>query len=291
VFLSEAIVLALGSMVTASVSDLIYRHVQTGEKQVEPLSFLVVKSPFFTANVLMVALLTGGLSFNTATLWLAPVSGALGFAWTYLMLRAMRQAEAGTTAATLRMNFLVTTLLAVLFLGEALTWRRGLGTATAALAVVFLYQEARSRAAGLGAKTVARFSPYALWALGVLGVWNFVFKVAVSLGIHPPTYMFTSSLMYLALLHLAVLTTSRYRVTRRARIFGPITGVLISSSALFLLFSFRAGGAASTVVPIMQMSFVLTTALGALVLREGWSGWKAAGLAAAAGAVWLLAGG
>ena len=51
-------------------------------------------------------------------------------------------------------------------------------------------------------------------------------------------------------------------------IFLPVTGFLKSSAFFALLYAFRRGGSASVVVPIAQLSFLVTILWATVVLRE-----------------------
>ena len=70
--------------------------------------------------------------------------------------------------------------------------------------------------------------------------------------------------------------------------FIPFTGTLKSLAFCSMRTAFRLGGAASVVVPIVQLSFLVTVLLAACLPQERLDAPRLGGLALAVGAVFLL---
>lgn len=179
-----------------------------------------------------------------------------------------------TNAPIFRLSFAITAGLSVRLLGEPLTaWK--LGGMTAALAAVWLLL-----AAPAGGTTPARRSgrsPLArvLLATVAMAVVNLFYKLGALAGGSPATV-------------LAWTTDRGLRPVPAAWRHAPVAAVLLLLAGILLLTGL-ADGEASVLVPIAQMSFVVTAAAGVSYLREPLTRRKAAGLTFAVAALGCLA--
>jgi uncharacterized membrane protein len=266
-------------MVLVGTADLLFRRATL--RRFAPASFMVLQSWFFGPTALAFAAATGSFRWSPAILW-GPVAGALAFVSTYSFLRSLQApgGQVSVNAPIYRLNLMVTAILAIVILGEKITWSKVLGLLLAA-ASVFLLSEAtpgrlRARPGGLG---------WALLAMLAFGLIHFVYKIAVMFGAPPPMLIFGQfcALTTIALGY-ATWVEGGLRLTPVIWVHAPICGVLNSSGRVLLAWALQSGEA-SAAVPVSQMSFVFTFLLAAPLFGEPVTRRKAAGLLAAVFAI------
>ncbi|HYB73269.1 MAG TPA: DMT family transporter [Candidatus Sulfotelmatobacter sp.] len=269
------LLLSLGSLVLVGTADLLFRRATL--RRFAPASFMVMQSWFFGPTALAFAAATGNIRWTPAILW-GLVAGVLSFVATYSFLRSL-QAPGGqvtVNAPIYRLNLVVAAILAILFLGERLTWHKAAGLLLAAGAVLLLsefsFRRLGARPGGVG---------WAFLAMAAFGLLLFVYKIGVMLGAPPPLLIFGQfcALTTIALCY-ATWVEGGLRLTRTIWAHAPICGVLNSSGRVLLAWALQSGEASAT-VPVSQMSFVFTFLLAAPLFGEPITRRKAAGLLAA----------
>jgi len=192
-------------------------------------------------------------------------------------------------APIFRLSFVVTVVLAVAFLGESLTVRKLAGIACALVAVWSLMGMALpagrlpERAAALA--SLARVGVATI----AIGITNVIYKIGLGAGATSSSLLTAQACVVASLaLGLVKMTDGQVRVQRGAWRHAGTAGIVLALAFIGLTEGL-ARGQASVVVPIAQMGFVVTAILGILVMREPFSRRTALGLAAAAGAIVLLA--
>jgi drug/metabolite transporter (DMT)-like permease len=178
--------------------------------------------------------------------------------------------------------------LAVLFLGEPLSLPRLAGLVLVVVAVWLLLA---APGAGTGGARRASRSSFVrvLVATVVVGILGFTYKVGLRAGATPIALVVTQGLVAVTLATgFTACVDRRIRPSRVAWSHAPVAAVLLVTAFIFLAKSLERG-AASVVVPVAQMGFVVTALLGFLLLREPFTARKGAGLAAALAALASLA--
>ena len=129
---------------------------------------------------------------------------------------------------------------------------------------------------------------YALGALVLYGLADFVYKRAAAAGAQPHRFLMTQTWFFtpLALLYGVATGTLHFSA---GMLWAAVAGVCAVAGYYNFAWSLR-HGAVSTNATIFRLSFVVTAALGILVLGEPLTAPKTAGLALALLAVWLLIG-
>ena len=128
--------------------------------------------------------------------------------------------------------------------------------------------------------------PYALGALLLYGLADFVYKRAAAAGAPPHQFLMVQTWFFnaLALLYGVISGTLAFS---HGALWGAVAGVLVVIGYYNFAWSLR-HGAVSTNATIFRLSFVVTTALAVLVLGEAVNAPKIAGVVLALCAVWLL---
>src|SRR5262252_3752674 len=127
---------------------------------------------------------------------------------------------------------------------------------------------------------------YALGALFLYGLADFVYKRAAAAGAQPHQFLMVQTWFFTSLAFLYGLATGTLAFGAGA-LWGALAGVLVVVGYYNFAWSLR-HGAVSTNATIFRLSFVVTAALGIVILGEPLTAPKLAGLGLALVAVWLL---
>jgi drug/metabolite transporter (DMT)-like permease len=239
---------------------------------------------FFAPGIFLYGVATGTLALGAAFAW-GMTAGALVFVGLYHFARSLTEGTVSVVVPVFRLSFTITAALAMAFLGEPLTgWK--LAGLSAALAAVWLLlgggsaQSARAR--GSGALRVAV-------ATAAMGLAGFVYKLGASAGGSPASVLAGQASVFLPLATLFAIARDRgFRPQSGAWRHGAAAALLLLVGLVMLLAGL-ARGEASVLVPVAQLSFVVTAALGFVLLREELTLRKGLGLACAVAALVLLA--
>jgi uncharacterized membrane protein len=284
--MDQPIVYAIVAMVCYGFSDFIYKQAATAGIRAD--HFLMAQGWLFCPLVIVYALATHTLVLNPAALW-GSLAGAFVFIGFYFFIRSLAAGSVSTNASIFRLNFIVTVLLVVVWLGEPLTPSKIAGLALALLATWLLLgvsasagrapDDARRRSLGLVALATLAF-----------GTSNFFHTMGLRHGALPETLAVAQAALFMPLATVVV-----YVVDRKLR--PPLVTFRYSAPAAIVLLGATisllrsvAEGQASVLVPIAQMGFVVAALLGIFILRERVTIRKMIGLATALAALAALAG-
>jgi len=275
---------ALVAMVLLGLADLVYKRGAAAGVQAH--QFLMVQAWCFAPAITLYGLITGTLELEIAMLW-GMGAGLFVFVALYNFARSLKSGSVSIVAPILRLNFMVTAVLAVLVLGEPLTAYNLAGLALA-LAAVWLLLGAQAGAAPIaGAARLPLVQ--AVIAMAAMGVANLFYKVGALTGGSPATFIAGQAAVFLPLATGFAWMVDRGLRTTRAAWMHAGTAAALFLLALVMLFEGLTRGEASVLVPISQMGFVVTAAFGITLLREPFTMRKSAGLAFAIAALVCLA--
>jgi drug/metabolite transporter (DMT)-like permease len=280
--MAEGVGLALGAMIFYGLADWVYKYAAASGVQAH--HFLPLQAFFFTPGVYLYGLATGTLVFGTAFAW-GMSAGVLVFIALYNFARSLASGAVSIVAPVFRLSFCITAALAVWLLDEPLTrWK--LAGLAAALAAVWLLLAGGAAATPRATTTsVVRM----LVATVAMGLVSFVYKLGVLAGGSPATVLAGQASVFLPLATLFAVARDRgFRPPRGGWRYGATTAVLLLFGLVMLLAGL-ARGEASVLVPVAQLSFVVTAGLGVLILREPMTLRKSVGLAFAVAALACLA--
>lgn len=276
--------LALGSMVGLGLADLVYKRAAAAGVQAH--QFLMLQGWVFAPAIILYGVLTGTFILETSMLW-GMGAGLFVFIALYNFARSLKTGSVSLIAPIFRLSFTVTVGLAVLLLGEPLTGWKLIGLALA-LAAVWSLLGGESGPAPAG--TAVR-SPLvqALIAMAAMGVANFLYKIGALAGGTPATFIAGQAAAFVPLATgFAWMMDRGIRPPAHAWKYGGMAAVVFLL-ALVLMFESLTRGEASVLVPITQMGFVVTAAVGLVFMREPFTARKAGGLAVAVAALACLA--
>jgi drug/metabolite transporter (DMT)-like permease len=281
--MTDGIEYACVALVCYGIGDFIYKRAAMAGIRAD--HFLMGQAWFFFPLIVVYAAATHTLVIRPAALW-GMLAGVFVFIGFYNFVRSLVTGSVGINASIFRLNFIVTALLAIVFLGEPLTGSKSAGLCLAALAAWLLLgtqpsgerrHEDRRSLAQVAVATVA------------FGAANFFHTVGLRQGVVPETMVAAQAALFMPLATAFVI-----RVDRRLRP-PPATwryGAVVSLVLLVAFVSLLRGvalGQASVMVPIAQMGFIVTALLGVVVLHEPVTVRKVLGLVCALAALAALA--
>jgi transporter family protein len=260
-------------MLMIGIADFVYsRAVRKG---ISVGTMTCSQASFFLPVITLWAYLEGTYIWTLPAL-LGPVASLLMFFAIWSFMRSVGLGEASVSTPIYRISFVITALVAILFLGESMTLRKGVGFLLAATSI-FLLSDFR-----FGAKVVSRNRAasifWALLAMTSVGLLNIVYKLGISGGVSPPMFLHSQALCFIVVAFLyARLTQGGPRFSRTGWAHAITTGSCFMVGLTCLLAAFREGEA-SVVTPVGQLSFVVSALMATFWMRERFTKRKAAGL-------------
>jgi len=112
--------LAVFSMLLTGISDFLYKRARI--KRAAPELFLAFQAVFFNATVLTFVVFSGSLDISAVTIFFGVVCAFLGYFSIYLFLKSLGEGYASINVPIYRLGFIMTAIMAIVFLHEAATF-------------------------------------------------------------------------------------------------------------------------------------------------------------------------
>jgi uncharacterized membrane protein len=283
--MAQGIEYALAAMICFGLADFIYKRAAGAGVQAH--HFMMVQAWFYAPTVVLYGLFTHTLAFTTSALWGA-AAGLLVFTGLYNFARSLKGGAVSVNAPIFRLNFTITAALAMLLLGEPLTAFKFGGLALA-LAAVWLLLGGASTSGTPASRTTRSSLMQVLIATLAMGIANFIYKIGVHDGTTPATLLVAQAGVFISLATgFSCVIDGGIRPPKSTWSHAATAAILFVFGFVFLLESLTRGQA-SVLVPIAQMGFVVTAALGIMFLQESFTPRKGAGLTIALAALLCLA--
>lgn len=276
--MAEGMGLALGAMLFYGLADWVYKR--AAAHKVQAHHFLALQSLFFTPGIVLYGLATHTLVLGAPFAW-GMTAGVLIFVALYNFARSLASGAVSIVAPVFRLSFAITVALAVWLLDERLTDWKLAGLAASLAAVWLLLAGAPTSAPRITRSALL----HAIVATVAMGMVNFIYKLAAIAGGSPATVLSGQASVFLPLAALFALVRDRGFHPAPGAWRHAATAAVLLLFALFMLLAGLAQGEASVLVPVAQMSFVVTSGLGFVFLREALTLRKGFGLAFAVAAL------
>jgi len=267
------ILLALLSMFLVGIADFVYsRAVRKG---VSRATMICSQGAIFFPTVTIWTIIEGSYDW-TPYAFLGSIAGLLIFFGTYAFMKSVHLGEASVSTPIYRISFVITAIVAICFLNEPMTYRKGLGFLFAAASILFLSEFP------LSIKAIPKDRAASiLWAIAAmisLGILNVVYKIGVSHGVAPSMLLHSQAIFFNIVVYIyAFYTQGGPRFSRTGWAHASITATTLSTGLIALLAAFREGEI-SVVTPIAQLSFVVSALMATFWLREKFTIRKTAGI-------------
>lgn len=280
--MAEGVELALGAMMLYGLADWVYKRAAASGVQAH--HFLALQAFFFAPGIFLYGLTTDTLALGVPFAW-GMVAGVLIFVALYNFARSLTSGAVSIVAPVFRLSFAITAALAVWLLDERLTGWKLAGLAGSLVAVWLLLAGGPASAPRATTSSVLRV----LVATVAMGIVSLVYKLGANAGGTPAAVLTGQASVFLPLATLFALARDRgFHPPPGAWRYGAMAAVLLLFG-LVMLVAGLARGEASVLVPVAQMSFVVTAGLGFVFLREALTLRKGCGLAFAIAALICLA--
>lgn len=253
------IFIALMAMIFLALNDLLYKIAK--DKGATVGSFLFTQACFFGVTTIVFAVLTGGIYINTIILKYASLSGILMFIAYMCFLKGLEGGNVSINSTIFRLNFILTGVFAILFLNESLPLIKITGFAFAVLTIMSFTLQRDN-------KLVSSSVIYSVLAMFLFGTAMFIWKIGIMQGASPINYTIVQFLSF-SILAFIFLKTSEKKLNLSKSIiqYAPFCGFLQATANILTLKSLESSEV-SIVIPIVQLSFVITAFMAILVLKE-----------------------
>jgi len=273
---------AFAALACYGLGDFIYKRATA--EGVKPHHFLMGQAWCFAPAIVLYAWATGTLVLRTSAVWNG-LAGLFMFIGLFNFLRSLASGPVSIAAPIFRLNFVVTSVLAILVLGEPLTLAMPIALAFAFVATWLLLGGEHDTRAELNRGSLVAV----LIATVSLGAANFFHALGVRHGSTPETALSAQAVVFVTLATIFVRVTDGKIAPPPAMWKHAAAAAAVLMGAFLLMLYGLTLGPASVLVPITQMGFVVTAALGIALLGEPVTMRKMVGLAAALGALAALA--
>lgn len=251
--MSIPVILALAGALFNTGNDLLYRKVSLICRRTGPLPFYLISSAAAAVIALIINFFKlggiGSVYFGVPDITYGIVLGVLSFVTYILYLMSFSGENTSVSVTIYRMNLIPGILLAVAFLGEVISLRRGAAILLCILSVLLLSSF----------KSKLLDNRRLLLSIGAFlsgGVLNYVNKVAITHGGN------SFKLLFVRFTIVAVLT-SIFIVVKKAWVFDVkivkyaiLSGFVLMFSIYFILEALKTGDV-GLVLPVTQLSFTL----------------------------------
>lgn len=280
--MAEGVELALGAMMFYGLADWVYKR--AAQSGVQAHHFLALQAFFFAPGIFLYGLASGTLVLGVPFAW-GMTAGVLVFVALYNFARSLSSGAVSIIVPVFRLSFAITVALAVWLLDEPLTGWKLAGLAASLAAVWLLLAGRPASAPRATASSVLRV----LVATVSMGIVSIVYKLGAIAGGSPATVLTGQASVFLPLATLFALARDRgFHPPPGAWRHGAAAAMLLLFGLVMLLAGL-ARGEASVLVPVAQLSFVVTAGLGFVLLHETLTLRKGFGLAFAIAALICLA--
>jgi uncharacterized membrane protein len=192
-----------------------------------------------------------------------------------LLIEAMAHHEIGKCATIYRLNLAPAAIFAFVFLGEPVTIFKLLGIGAAVIGVVLLYeskvdiQNKKSSSTGL-------LIFIAVFLRALMGI---SYKHGLSLGADTFVILTLTGVAWAVtgLIYMLGFEKHKSSMDNKGLSYGLLSGILVSGIVLFMILALEKGQA-SIVLPVAQLSFLVTCIMGVIWLQESMTVKKIAGL-------------
>jgi transporter family protein len=269
--------------------DTIFKVAAGDEGGTRTTLFYGLKGSIIALLSLGIILVQGRSLVDLVTIpWAVPL-GVLCFVTYTFALKSLVGGDASTSVTVFRLNFVLSTAAAALFLGESITVRKlaGLVLSLAAMLIFFVGSRADEHTTSPRAGRVKSLL-FALAACVCATLLNTINKVALNAGVS-----ILHLIMYRYVVVCAIcaawlgMTRQSFAPTRRLAIASGSCAVLMLVSLLSTLTGLSVGEV-SVVIPITSLSFLFTALLSFLFLHERLSATKIIGIVLAAASITII---
>lgn len=281
----RGIIFALCCLILTAFNDFVFKLFARKERSKG--FFCAIIGIFWMAALSWTLRGCGEINWKSTLFW-GTVSGILSAGGNLLLIEGMARQSAGLCSLIYRLNMVPVVIGAALFLGEIPSATQYAGIVLALFAII-LFQWGSSRGSSDSQKWAMRAILLVTTAAVMRAGMGLSYKYGFLHGAHKDVVPFINSLFWVVggLVHAVVRERKILQFDRKLAGYGALSGMLVAGIVFFMAGSLYYGKAA-VVLPLAQMSFIGTFALGVIFLKEKFSREHLAALLCGIGAVILL---
>ncbi len=282
-----AVFWAFACMFFSACNDLLFKFF-AGRKRGSGFFVSLVGVVWLIVSLIFASTVRTPENWQATIIW-GCISGFFSLSANILMLEAMRSLDAGVCSTIYRLNLVPVTIGAALFLNENITPVQYAGIGAACLAVCAFIPRGQGKISGK-----------LYWALAIMVIASIIraamglsYRYGFTHGASEKYVVVINSLFWIAggviyalTREIKLLPLSRNDV-KNLFMLGGLSGALVAGIVITMALSLKLGSA-SVVLPIAQMSFLLTGAMGIWLLQEKLTKAKIAAFVCGVAAILLL---
>ena len=271
--MNKAVLFALVVVCVGALNDLIYNKNGIYHDKKRVFRFYLYASVFSALYCFIyIIIVYGGIDFLKSEIIYGTIIGIVSFATYLLFLLSFDGINASISITIFRMNLVPGIILAIVFLGEILTIKR---TAGIILCLMGMLMFARRKKESTIGKKYLLLSICACLSCGVLNVLN---KIVSQSGMNIFNIMLYRFLVVSLIAAIVMIFTKSKSGKCRNAGYSMLSGLLLMLSVLFTMQALKLGDL-TVVIPITQMSFVVTAVVSCVLYKEKISRMKLFGIA------------
>ena len=276
------LLIALCSMFFYGLGDVIFKI--AARKGLPSHQFLLMQTIFFLPSALVLGLASSSIHFGIPFLFGMCAGVTLYFAI------SLSTGDVSVVAPVFRSSFILSATLAIIFLNEPLTVYKVLAFLLLVIAAFLLLSNFNSQMIHIAQNTHTKKTILTLAiATVLLGITGFIYKLGAVAGGNSISILIGQAVIFFPLAFISCYHKEKKIIFLWKYLYLGFSAALFLFLGLYFLLEALKYGPASTIVPISQMSFVVTTIVGILIFKEKILWQKILGLACSIGAIILLA--
>ncbi len=272
--------LAIIAMMAIGAADAINKKARQAGIPIN--SYLLIQSPVFTTSILIITIATTGIRINQGIILFALAGTLLSLPAFVLMLNSLTIGYASINYAIFRLGFVFSSMAAIVLLNETLTLTKLSGIIIAALAILLFFIRPNQLMVHRQSLLLA------LAGMILVAIYQFVLKLATLQIQSLPSFILMMSIFFTSGVIFYAIFTGCFTFHRPALRYAPFNGLLMSLGTLSMILALSKGEA-STVLPIVQLSFLVTVIVSVGLLKEKINYRQVAGIIGATIAIITLA--
>ena len=258
--MNKSIQLALSAMLFYGLLDIVYKR--TATRGIQAYQFMALQTCFFLPGILLYSYFSQSLTIGIPFLW-GMSAGVFSLIGLIHFSNSLTSGAVSIVVPVFRLSFIVTSLLAVIFLGEHLSLLK-IGSFVLSMVAIWLLLGGGAVDTRITKKALGEV----LIATAMMGCVSFIYKLGTLAGGSPATVITgQASLFFPLAIGLAIYRDKGFKLPVHGYKYGAAAGVLLLGALTFLIAGLELGPA-STLVPIAQMSFIITACFGIVFLKE-----------------------
>ena len=281
------LLIALCSMCFYGLGDVIFKI--AARKGLPSHQFLLIQTIFFLPSALVLGLASSSIHFGIPFLFGMCAGVTLYFALLYFAI-SLSTGDVSVVAPVFRSSFILSATLAIIFLNEPLTLYKVLAFLLLVIAAFLLLSNFNSQMIHIAQNTHTKKTILTLAiATVLLGITGFIYKLGAVAGGNSISILIGQAVIFFPLAFISCYHKEKKIIFVWKYLYLGFSAALFLFLGLYFLLEALKYGPASTIVPISQMSFVVTTIVGIFIFKEKILWQKILGLACSIGAIILLA--